>query len=343
MGRQSRPRPETEERENFWKGLARDALIALVIVAMILGAMYAYAGNWPPLVVVESSSMQHGDTVSSLGVIDTGDMVFQQAAPTRDSVITYIEGRARGYSTYGDYGDVIIFRRASDPTPVIHRAIMYVTLHVGGTADVPDILGLPMSDWVARNATGPTENPYGLESLLIRNLGFEHNINLTFTFDTFSASVDRTGYITMGDHNSFRQCRSQRDDCRSGYDPYSWMPRLEDVQGRSRGEIPWIGLIKLIFQPGTCCPSGWGDPSAPRNSWDSLLVTLIVLIALPFLVEYSGRGWTKYVSPHLPEIRWPWRKAKTADPMPTDPEPDSLDLDDEIDSDEPPREGSSGP
>src|SRR5207244_6109070 len=65
---------------------------------------------------------------------------------TRNSVITYIEGRANGYSTYGDYGDVIIFRRAGTATPIIHRAIMYVNLHANLTADVPDILLLPTTD-----------------------------------------------------------------------------------------------------------------------------------------------------------------------------------------------------
>jgi hypothetical protein len=40
---------------------ARDAGIALVLVALILVTMYAYTGLWPPLVVVESNSMMHGD------------------------------------------------------------------------------------------------------------------------------------------------------------------------------------------------------------------------------------------------------------------------------------------
>src|SRR6059036_3091676 len=135
-----RPRDEDdeEEAENFWKGLARDLLVAAIIVVVFLAAIYLYTGVWPPLVVVESASMQHSDQESFLGVIDTGDMVFQQAAPTRADVVTYLEGRATGYATYGDYGDVIIFRRPIDPVPVIHRAIMYVTLHYANrTADVP--------------------------------------------------------------------------------------------------------------------------------------------------------------------------------------------------------------
>jgi len=299
-----RNRDEDDRPTSFWKGLARDALVAGLIVAVFLGALYLYAGVWPPLVVVESSSMQHGDLASSLGVIDTGDMVFQQAASTRDSVITYIEGRANGYSTYGDYGDVIIFRRAGMATPVIHRAIMYVNLHANLTADVPDILLLPTTDWLAWNAAGPTQVPMYLKNLTILHMGYQHNLDLTFNFRV-PPIPERTGYVTKGDNNA-------------DHDPFSWVPRLQDVQGRARGEIPWLGLVKLTIQPTETCCRTWGDMEAPKNSWDSLLVTLMFLVALPFILEYAARGWTKFVSPHLPQIPWPWRKSKRPQEDPED-------------------------
>src|SRR5437899_6137132 len=139
----SRHEEEDEEGENFWKGLGRDLQVAAIIVVVFLAAIYAYAGVWPPLVVVESSSMQHSSQESFLGVIDMGDMVFQSPAPTRADVVTYLQGRASGYSTYGDYGDVIIFRRSSSSTPVIHRAIIYVTVNTNNTADIPNLALLP--------------------------------------------------------------------------------------------------------------------------------------------------------------------------------------------------------
>src|SRR5437899_8632681 len=119
MPREVRNGEEDEKSEGLWKGLVRDLLVAGIIVVIVLVGIYVYTGVWPPLVVVESQSMQHSGTESYFGVIDTGDMVFQQAAPNRADVVTYLEGRASGYATYGDYGDVIIFRHASDPTPVI--------------------------------------------------------------------------------------------------------------------------------------------------------------------------------------------------------------------------------
>jgi signal peptidase len=345
--RRDRRRHEEEDAEDdrkaFWKGLARDVIVAAIIVALFLGGMYAYAGVWPPLVVVESSSMQHGDLTSYIGVIDTGDMVFQQAAPGRSSVITYLEGRASGYMTYGDYGDVIIFRRAGSATPVIHRAIMYITLHPNnGTADVQNIADLPTTEWDARNLAGPTRNTAYLRTLRVQHMGFNRNINLTFNFATISPGADRSGYVTMGDNNLFAACGSlYRDDCGSGYDTFS-IARVQDVQGRARGEIPWLGLLKLTLQPTDTCCSVWGDPEAPKNSWDSLVVTLIFLLALPFIIEYAGRGWTKYVAPRLPEIPWPWRRKPRA--RVSDPDEESPEADGDLEPDEPPpREGSSEP
>lgn len=311
----ARNRDKEDRPEKFWKGLVRDAIVAALIVAVILGAMYLYAGVWPPLVVVESSSMQHSDDVSSLGVIDTGDMVFQQTAATRESIVTYLEGRANGYATYGDYGDVIIFRKVGAATPIIHRAIMYISLHANGTADVGDVMLLPSAEWDATNANDqPTRNPVFLKTLTIRHMGFEHDVSLTFSFGG-GATTPRIGFVTMGDNNLLHACRAFRSSCASGYDEFSTMPRLQDIEGRARGEIPWIGLIKLVVQPTpSCCAGGWGDPRAPKNSWDALLVTLLFLIALPFILEYAGRGWAKYVSPHLPKIRWPWSRAKAVVP-----------------------------
>ena len=339
MARERQDR-EDDEPEHFWRDLAKDAIIAGAIVALFLGGLYVYSGVWPPLVVVESSSMSHSDAESKLGVIDTGDMVFQQTVSGRAAVVTYIEGRVTGYATYGDYGDVIIFRRATSATPIIHRAIMYIELHPDGTANVPDLLQLPFGEWSARNRTASTRVPENLTSVTIHHMGFEQNINMTFSFGGFGLT-QRSGFVTMGDHNSWSECQGTVSDCRVGYDSIGTIPRLQDIQGRARGELPWIGLIKLTLQPtDTCCPRGWGTTGAdgaPKNSWDSLLVTLVFLAALPFLLEYASRGWTRFVSPRLPEIRWPWGRSRAAKPGPEF-------LDDPAEDDGmPPRGGLSGP
>lgn len=334
------PPKAKDEDESFWKGLVRDLLVAALIVALVLVAIYAYAGVWPPLVVVESSSMQHGDRESSIGVIDTGDMVFQQVAPTGESIVTYLEGRATGYQTYGDYGDVIIFRRSSNPTPVIHRAIMYIVLNPDGTADVPALEDLPTSEWEASDSNGSTTSVYNLRFVTIHRMGYNHNLGITFDLSAFAGSGRTEGYITMGDNNAYRYCSLSRDPCSPSV-PYDqgWLVRQSDIIGRARGEIPWFGLLKLTFSPTPSCCTSWGDPEAPKNSWDWLLVSILFLITLPFILEYSARGWTKYVSPRMPKIRWPRRRKKGEDEPVGGPNARTAPEDPEG----PPRGGSSGP
>src|SRR3972149_5875447 len=102
-------------RKEFALLLTRDIAIAAILVALIFGGMFAYAQVWPPVVVVESGSMQHSATRSYLGVIDTGGMVLVQAVHSRSDVVTYVEGRVSGHETYGNYGDVIIFHPPGKP------------------------------------------------------------------------------------------------------------------------------------------------------------------------------------------------------------------------------------
>src|SRR2546427_2104456 len=124
------PPKEEEEREEQPPTLrqssllfARDLGVAFLIVAIVMGLLFAYTQVWPPMVVVESESMQHASTTSSVGVIDTGDLVLVQAVRAKSDLTTYVEARAMGYETYSNFGDVIIFHapgRSLDQTPIIH-------------------------------------------------------------------------------------------------------------------------------------------------------------------------------------------------------------------------------
>src|SRR2546428_11935570 len=127
------PEDEDEEKPKSLKEsvllFVRDLIVAFVIVAIVMGVLFASTRVWPPMVVVESDSMQHSDTQSSIGVIDTGDLVLVQAVGSSTDVVTYVEGRAAGYQTYSDFGDVIIFNRVGDPpgaTPILHRPMVQV-------------------------------------------------------------------------------------------------------------------------------------------------------------------------------------------------------------------------
>lgn len=272
-------------RKEFALLLTRDIAIAAILVALIFGGMFTYTQVWPPVVVVESGSMQHSHVQSHLGAIDTGDLVLVQAIHSRTDVVTYVEGRASGYETYGNYGDVIIFHPPGKPaevTPIIHRAILYVD-HPSGTTfggvDIPSLAAFPDS-WSATHPDGtPATTPYGLGNVTVTlrswASGSERRESLSFNL----RPLTRSGFLTKGDHNS----------AFDGVPTYTPPVPVSEVVGKARGEIAWFGLIKLTVSPTStgCCRSGWGDSTAPRNSWDSLATSLVLIPVGIFLADYG--------------------------------------------------------
>lgn len=266
---------------------ARDLAVAFVIVAIVMGILVGYTRVWPPMVVVESSSMQHSNAESFVGVIDTGDLVLVQAVGQPSDVVTYVQGRLTGHQTYSAYGDVIVFHKPGDllsSTPIIHRAIVYVVWKPGGM-DVPSLAGRGPQEWTgiwAGNSSVAT-TPYGLSSLTVKSvlswdLQAGGRRDVTYNLTAFTAS----GFLTKGDHNP---------------QPDNWSAPVAvgRIVGKARGELPWFGLIKLTLAPGSsgCCPNGWGDTRAPANSWDALLISLILVIAGPFVIEFAFTYWKR--------------------------------------------------
>lgn len=247
--------------------------VTLLVVAIVLGALFALTRTWPPLVVVETGSMQHGDEASALGVIDAGDIVLIRAASDPEEVVTYVEGRADGYGTYGDFGDVVLFQVPGEPQAIIHRPLFRVLWNeTSGGFDIPSLLALERQvDWSASQAT-----PFGLQSgdsVVLHNVTFK-DLTLTLPLGQFVPQVvaprctlENPCYVTMGDNNA------------PAYDlvlvRHSW------VVGIARGEVPWLGLLKLVLD-GTY---GWGDDRVPANSWTSLAVLLVVLLGGPLAVD----------------------------------------------------------
>jgi signal peptidase len=282
----------------------------VVVILAILGSVFAFMGAWPPVMVPESTSMQHGDSVSYVGVIDIGDLIFVQAAPTRADVITYIQGRGTGYATYGDYGDVIVFRNAQDPSsgPIAHRAIMYIIPN-GSGADVPDLSSMPTTEWQGYAKGLRINSVRGLTGVMIHHMGYRRNLGITFNLSYFARAFHGLGgYITMGDNNAYHACNVQADPCAGGT-PYdtSWFPAQGDIIGHALGEIPWFGLLKMLLEPSPACAQGWADPCAPLNSWDDLAFSLSVIVTLPFILEGASWVWSTYgrprIRPRLPRIK----------------------------------------
>ena len=109
------------DRPRLW--YVRDVVTTVGVVALVGGLLVAVSGVWPPLVAIESGSMEPH--------IDKGDMVFVMAEerfPGPNATHAVVTAESAGYSRFGQPGDVIVFAPNGDRerTPIIHRAMFYV-------------------------------------------------------------------------------------------------------------------------------------------------------------------------------------------------------------------------
>ena len=103
----------------------REVLTSVAIVAVVGLVLFTASGIWPPLVAVESGSMEphmfKGDLVF---VVEDGRYAPEEA---RSGVVTFEDGTETGYWSFGDHGNVVVYRPdGREVTPIIHRAHFYV-------------------------------------------------------------------------------------------------------------------------------------------------------------------------------------------------------------------------
>ncbi len=251
--------------------IGKDILVSLVILGIILGSLYAFSGRWPPMVVIESGSMMHSEE-SQIGVIDPGDIVLVQESDKED-ITTYVEGRATGYRKYGEYGDVIIFEPDGDTgeTPIIHRVVLYLEENdsVRGTFDIPSLGNLDDTEW----DTCEDGNYLGLDcTLTLYDYGHRDE-----DLEIDLSELNQGGYITKGDGND-------RYDQETTLSP----PVQEDwIKGRARGELPWFGIIKLVYLGRT--------EHIPRNSWNNFMISIAIILLLPVIAEIGSKIYHEFV------------------------------------------------
>jgi signal peptidase len=253
--------------------IIRDIFIAFIILVIIMVALWGYTGQpFPqaPLVVIESGSMMHNDApFGKIGTIDPGDLVLVVAVHSKKDIVTYGEAKSEETScfTYGNYGDVLIYRPDTDGdgsisdlqdagrTPIIHRAMCWVEYN--------------------ENTKLYTIKEYGIinaSSISIKELGLE------------DYKPKWSGFITKGDNNPVCD--------QSNIYPTPICPQpvpVEHIIGKARGEIPWFGLIKLAFFGNNVEPQkGWTTilfATAPTDCWISLGICLLILILIPLSLD----------------------------------------------------------
>jgi signal peptidase len=254
-----------------------DIIIAVILVASIFLAMFAYTGSWPPLVVVESKSMQHSETDSEIGIMDTGDLTMVKRVFSESQVKTYVGSLEDGYKTYGDFGDVVIYWKAGDrtQTPIIHRAVILLEANANGTFKAPQLKGLVrevdyrmssvFNSWECINDDFQLYH-YGYRGMTI-NIPIKNMLKYMNDHDI----PVHGGFITKGDFNP-------------AVDQIMFMQTTEPVSfgwihGVATGEIPWFGIIKLFF-------SGSLPQDTPWNSIMFLWITIAIIVSLPIANEF---------------------------------------------------------
>ena len=301
-------------------GAFRDVLLAVLIVGGVLGALFAYTGVWPPMVVVESGSMMHAACegpktpefcdpqvgYGKFGTIDPGDMVFVKSAAKREDITSLAEASVKdpGQRNYGKPGDVVVYfpSNVRTRTPIIHRAIAFVQASGIEDADSCERTGNPGS-----RATysvlweGATHDYTAADGgIYLPSMGFGE--------PTYRAGEGYkpcwSGFITKGDNPVTNTAPDQA--LGGGVLPRQPV-KLEWIEGKAVGELPWFGLIKLALssEPNYICvlPNGaqnWRtfDPAcdngkavrvlnayAPGDLWIMLGLSLAIIAIAPLAYD----------------------------------------------------------
>ncbi|MBU3901800.1 MAG: S26 family signal peptidase [Candidatus Thermoplasmatota archaeon] len=241
--------------------VVKDVLTAVIVILIIVAAMFAYTGVWPPMVVIESGSMMHDDSsYGKIGAIDPGDFTFVKKVNGRNDVITYYQGEKTGYKTYSDYGDVIVYvKNGVGGTPVIHRAMCWVEVNITDNETFYDV---------------PELDYYHLSAITIVELNL-HNYN---------PNVNHSGFLTKGDANN-----GCDQDSSAGIEDELGrkvgIVKLEWIIGKARGEIPWFGGIKLSVDDWSGGTNNAGNVA--QDCWVMLGISILILFTLPIAADYS--------------------------------------------------------
>lgn len=281
--------------------LVREIILAAGMIAILVLAMWAHTGSMPPLVVVESNSMQH-DSSGEVGTIDAGDLVLVHS-PDSNIIITFAEATDSdsqhfGYESLGMEGDVIIYERngESDSTPIIHRALFKVDIGQSTPTNEEGECSENVTKWQDKciiSWTVPGSNQVDVESI---NLIFDGDETGKYAcggvaaqhgsgwFSVENFTPSNPGYITLGDNNDCNDDQGVFKFARGLNSLHSGVikPVQKDwVIGISGAEIPWLGTVKLMVSGG----DSPGVSQVPGSSFIFLILFIGAVLATPMLIE----------------------------------------------------------
>ena len=275
---------EFRTSEHWAVSLARDLLWVVAVVGGIALALYLICGTWPAVVTVESGSMEPH--------MNIGDLVVVVQQDRFGPVQTWDEAKVTGFTKFGDYGDVIIYRPngetdfwaqvgllpLSKQHPIIHRAMTWVD---AGEPE-PSYLN-PYRGSVTPSGYIPLETSnatvYGYNILYPVNATPPENISADAKGMSFNTATQKYflpeqyvvngsgyiryinvtthgGYITKGDNNPVSD---------EGYLTVGDITEIEPVEkewvvGKVLFTVPYVGLL-------------------PLHIWEVIIVVIVAMVA----------------------------------------------------------------
>ena len=111
-----------------WRLFARDIAVSITAVLLLGAFLFAISGIWPPMVAIESGSMEPNMKINDLVFVMDTDRFQPEIATGETGIVTATTGAGANYSQFGEYGDVIVFEPNGDSgrTPIIHRAMFWI-------------------------------------------------------------------------------------------------------------------------------------------------------------------------------------------------------------------------
>ena len=188
--------------------IVRDLATSIAVVALIGLLLFGVSGVWPPLVAVESGSMEPNMAKGDLVFVADQERFVGDGSIEGTGVVPYADGAESDYTKFDDHGDVIIFYPNGNEmqTPVIHRA--YYWVEAG-------------EDWVATH-------------------GEQDRLNGNTCADLVTCPAPHDGFVTMGDANA-----GYDQVANTGADTDVVKP--EWITGKGMFRIPWLGYVRLTF------------------------------------------------------------------------------------------------
>ena len=187
--------------------IARDVLSSVAIVGLVALLLFGVSGIWPPLVAVESGSMEPNMYRGDLIFVVEEERFVSDGAVAGTGIVTREHGQETDYTKFGNPGDVIVFRPNGDPTqtPVIHRAYFWVENN---------------ERWVETKAN-------------------EELVGDATCQEVPNCPAPHAGFITKGDNNPGYD--------QTGGGAATTVVKPEWITGKAQYRIPWLGHVRLTI------------------------------------------------------------------------------------------------